>query len=309
MTSAVEPIRRVAFIGLGHMGVPIAANLAARGFALRVHDARGEAMDRFVSAHCASAAASVAEAVADAQAIVTMLPDDAAVAAVMLGAGGVADHARPGAIAIDMGTSSPSSTLAIADELGRRGVHYVDAPVMGGVAFARDGTLDVMAGGASDVVDRCVPLFSAVGRKTWRCGAIGSGHALKAIANFVNAATLVTLVEAMTVGRKFGLDTPFMVEALAAMCAGRQYPLEKKIVPQVLTRRFGTGMALGLIAKDLGIAASLGRDVGARSSIAEHTQALWREAVERYGFTSDQAEVARLWEDDAGVTLESEKNP
>ena len=303
--TTIQPIQRIAFIGLGNMGAPMAGHLATHGFELRVHDAKREAMDRFAGVHPVKAASSVAEASSDAQAVITMLPDDAAVRAVVLGERGVATSLAPGAIAIDMGTSSPSSTVAIAEELARRGIHYVDAPVMGGVAFARDGTLDIMAGGAPEVVERCLPVFAAMGRKTHRCGTIGSGHALKAIANFVNASALVTLIEAMTMGRKFGLDTSFMVDALTAMCAGRQYPLEKKIVPQVLNRRVATGMARGLIAKDLGIAAKLGHDVGARASIAEHTQALWREAVERYGFARDQAEIARLWEDDAGVELKS----
>jgi 3-hydroxyisobutyrate dehydrogenase len=174
---------------------------------------------------------------------------------------------------------------------------------MGGVPFARDGTLDVMAGGDADAVERCLPLFAALGRRTWRCGQSGSGHALKAIANFVNAATFVALLEAMVTGRKFGLETGFMAEALAAMCAGRQHPLDKKIVPQVLTRRFATGMAMGLIAKDVGIAANLAHRVGARASIGDATHALWQEAAARYGSDRDQSEVVRLWEDDAGVRL------
>jgi 3-hydroxyisobutyrate dehydrogenase len=300
----VEPIRRIAFVGLGNMGAPMAGNLVAGGFELHVHDARADALASFIAHHpAARSAVSVPEVVQGVDAVVTMLPDDAAVRSVMLGDQGIVGSLPAGGVAIDMGTSSPSSTVQIAAELERHGLHYVDAPVMGGVPFARDGTLDVMVGGSPEVVERCMPVFAALGRKTHRCGPVGSGHALKAIANFVNAATFVTLIEAMSIGRKFGLETPFMVDALTAMCAGRQYPLEKKIVPQVLNRRFATGMAMGLIAKDLGIAAGLGRDVGARNSIAEHTQALWREAVDRYGFARDQAEIARLWEDDSGVEL------
>jgi 3-hydroxyisobutyrate dehydrogenase len=203
-----------------------------------------------------------------------------------------------------MGTSSPPSTLAIAAQFRARARAYVDAPVMGGVPFARDGTLDIMTGGEPGAVDRCEPIFGALGRRIWRCGTSGSGHALKAIANFANAATFIALLEAMTTGRKFGLETSFMAEALQAMCSGRQHPLEKKIVPQVMTRRFDTGMAMGLIAKDVGIAADLARSVGARSSIADATRALWQEAAQRYGATHDQAEIARLWEDTAGVELE-----
>ena len=292
----------VVFVGLGHMGEPMAARLVARGFRVVVHDLRGEVVERFVAERGGEPASLLDAAVARAAFVITMLPDDAAVRDVMLGH--VVDPLPAGGVAIDMGTSSPASTVVIATTFAQRGKAYVDAPVMGGVPFARDGTLDVMAGGDGDAVDRCTPLFEALGRRTWRCGASGSGHALKAIANFANAATFITLVEAMTIGRKFGLEAPFMAEALEAMCSGRQHPLAKKIVPQVMTRRFGTGMAMGLIAKDVGIAAQLGRAVGARSSIAEQTFALWQEAAARYGATHDQAEVARLWEDAAGVELE-----
>lgn len=301
--TTAEPIRSIAFIGLGHMGEPMAARLAAQGFMLHVHDARREAMEAFVRAHAATPAASVCEAAARAQAVITMLPDDAAVRAVMLDPQGVAAALPRGGIAIDMGTSSPSSTMEIAAALDHQGIAYIDAPVMGGVPFARDGSLDIIAGGAPEVVERCLPIFAALGRKTYRCGSAGSGHALKAIANFVNAATFVTLLEALVMAKKFGLETGFMVEALDAMCAGRQHPLGKKIVPQVLTRRFATGMAMGLIAKDVGIAAALGRSIGARCTMTEQTHALWQEAAQRYGFKHDQAEVVRLWEDDAGVEL------
>ena len=291
----------IAFIGLGHMGAPMAARLAAKGFALRVCDLRANVAQAFASEYRVVAAASVRDAVAGAQFAIAMLPDDAAVRDVMLGQAIAALSA--GGVAIDMGTSSPASTRVIAEAFAQRGLGYVDAPVMGGVPFARDGTLDIMAGGDAASIDRCVPIFDKLGRRTWRCGASGAGHALKAIANFANAATFVALLEAMTIGRKFGLETGFMAEALQAMCAGRQHPLEKKIVPQVMSRRFATGMAMGLIAKDVGIAADLAHAIGARASIADATRALWQEAAGHYGATRDQSEIARLWEDVAGVDL------
>jgi 3-hydroxyisobutyrate dehydrogenase len=297
----VTPNPVIAFIGLGHMGEPMAARLVAKGFALRAHDVRADVTARFVRTHGGTASASLRDAVSAAQFVITMLPDDAAVRDVMLG--DVIETLPSGGTAIDMGTSSPASTRAIGEEFARRELAYVDAPVMGGVPFARDGSLDIMAGGEATAVDRCLPIFDTLGRCTWRCGPSGAGHALKAIANFANAATFVALVEAMTIGRKFGLDAEFMAQALQAMCAGRQHPLEKKIVPHVMSRRFATGMAIGLIAKDVGIAANLAHAVGARASIVDTTSALWQEAAQRYGSARDQAEVARLWEDASGVEL------
>jgi 3-hydroxyisobutyrate dehydrogenase len=303
MTDNGRRAESIAFIGLGNMGEPMAARLVAQGFAVHVFDARPERVDAFVRTHGGAGAHSIAEATANATFAVAMLPDDRVVRDVMLGENGVGQSLSRGAIGIDMGTSSPASTTAIAARFDALGLSYVDAPVMGGVPFARDGTLDIMAAGDPAAVDRCQPLFDALGRRTWRCGPSGAGHALKAIANFANAATFIAHLEAMAIGRKFGLDTAFMAQALVAMCAGRQHPLEKKIVPHVVTRRFGTGMAMGLIAKDVGIAAELAHAVGARSSVADQTRALWQEAADRYGFARDQSEVVRLWEEGSGVEL------
>jgi 3-hydroxyisobutyrate dehydrogenase len=296
-------MRRVGFIGLGNMGGPMAARLVAYGFDVVVHDAREDVAQAFVREHGGARAATVAELAAAVEAVITMLPDDGAVEAVMADPGGVLGALRADGIAIDMGTSSPAASVRHAAACRERGLWFVDAPVMGGVPFARDGTLDIMAGGAAEAVERCLLLFGALGRHTYRCGGPGSGHALKAIANFVNAATFVTVLEGLATGRKFGLDTAFMVEALRAMCTGRQHPLEKKVVPQVLTRNFATGMAMGLIAKDVGIAEALARDVGAPAFVATATRELWQEAAKRYGFATDQAEIVRLWEDASGVEL------
>ena len=174
---------------------------------------------------------------------------------------------------------------------------------MGGVVFAKDGSLDVMAGGADADIERCMPVFEAIGRQVFRCGALGAGHALKALANYVNATALINFIEALAIGRKFGLDTDVMVDAMLQMCTGRQHPFEKKVIPQVLTRKFGTGMALGLIAKDVSIAANFGRSIGAMTPLADCVSDIWGKAEAEVGGKADQTEVARLWEESNGVTL------
>ena len=155
----MTPIRTIAFVGLGNMGVPMAAQLAAKGFALALYDRRPEAARAFAAAHGGRAATSLADAARDADAAITMLPDDTAVRDVVLGEGGLASALAPGATVIDMGTSDPCATIEIGAELAKRGIHYVDAPVMGGVVFAKDATLDVMAGGSDADVERCLPVF------------------------------------------------------------------------------------------------------------------------------------------------------
>ncbi len=299
----MAPVRTIAFVGLGNMGTPMAANLAANGFSLALYDTRGEVMRDFAAAHGGRVAVTLADAAQGADAAITMLPNDKIVREVVLGEGGLAAAMAPGTVIIDMGTSAPRATVEIGEAAAARGLHYVDAPVMGGVVFAKDGSLDVMVGGSDEDVERCMPIFNAVGRQVFRCGALGSGHALKALANYVNACAMSNIIEALAIGRKFGLDSKVMAEAMQHMCTGRQHPLDKKVIPQVLTRKFATGMALGLIAKDVGIAADFGHSIGAMTPLADRLAEIWRQGVSEVGHDADQTEIAKLWEKGGGVTL------
>jgi len=299
----VTPIKTIAFVGLGNMGVPMASQLAAKGFALALYDKRAEAASAFVAAHGGRAASSLADAASSADAAICMLPDDRIVREVVLGEGGLASALPAGATIIDMSTSGPGATQEIGAAVAGRGLSYVDAPVMGGVVFAKDATLDIMAGGADADVERCLPVFEALGRQVFRCGALGSGHALKALANYVNAGALINVIEALAIGRKFGLESAAMADALVQMCSGRQHPLEKKVIPQVLTHKFASGMALRLIAKDVSIARDFGHSIGAITPLADRVCEIWGEAEAKFGGNVDQTEVARLWEQGNGVRL------
>jgi 3-hydroxyisobutyrate dehydrogenase len=300
-------IRKVAFVGVGNMGKPMAGHLVKAGFDVTVFDQRADAATAFVAQHGGRAADSLAEAAEGAQAVITMLPNDKVVRQVVLGEGSenclVAGLAK-GAVVIDMSTSDPTGTRGLADALKPRDIAVVDAPVMGGVVFAKDGTLDIMVGGDRELVERCRPLFEAMGRSVIHCGAVGTAHALKALANYVNACALINAVEAMTIGKRFGLDPQLMADALIAMCSGRNHPIEKKVVPQILTRKFATGMAMGFIGKDLRIAVDTAKAIGGFAPLAERVSELWSEAVERLGYDLDQTEIARYWEEANGVTLQ-----
>jgi 3-hydroxyisobutyrate dehydrogenase len=296
-------IEKITFVGIGHMGSPMAARLIAKGFDVTVYDVRAEAVQSFVRTHGGKAAADLPTAARDAQAVITMLPDDKVVRSVVLD-GGLAGSLSRGAVVVDMGTSDPRATVALGQTLARWQVECVDAPVMGGVVFARDGSLDIMAGGDDAAVERCRPLFDALGRRVFRCGSLGTAHALKALANYVNACTLVNVIEAIAAGRKFGLDLQVMTEALVSMCCGRQHPLEKKVIPHVFTRKFATGMAVGLIAKDVGIAVDFARYIGAAMPLGERVREIWDRGASELGRDADQTEIARLWEAENHVKLE-----
>jgi 3-hydroxyisobutyrate dehydrogenase len=296
-------IKKIAFIGIGNMGAPMAGHLVKADFDVTVYDARPETVELFVERFGGKAASSIREAARGADAVITMLPDDKIVRAVIAAEGGAASVLGRGAVVIDMSTSDPTATRSLAEDLAPKGIVLVDAPVMGGVVFAKDATLDIMVGGDASAIERCRPLLQAMGRTIMECGAVGSGHALKALANYVNACALINSIEALTIGKKFGLDPKFMAEALIPLCAGRNHPIEKKILPHVLTRTFGTGMALGFIAKDVKIARDTARSIEAYAPLASIVSELWSAAADKLGGQVDQTEIVRYWEDATGVKL------
>ena len=299
----MNKINKIGFVGIGNMGSPMAAHVVMAGFDLTVYDVNPQAAEKFVAQHGGKVAASLADLGRNVEAVITMLPNDKIVNAVILGDNGIASTFAQGSVVIDMSTSEPVATQALAAALKPRGIAVVDAPVMGGVVFARDGTLDIMAAGDAAAVERVTPFLKCMGRSLINCGAVGSAHALKALANYINACAMINVVEAMTIGKKFGLDAKFMADALLPMINGRQHPLEKKVIPQILTRQFSTGMAMGFITKDLKIAVDTAKSIGAYAPLAERTHALWAEAVQQFGGQLDQTEVAKLWEQATGVTL------
>jgi 3-hydroxyisobutyrate dehydrogenase len=281
----------------------MAGHLVRAGFEVTVYDIRPEAVSIFVERNGGTAAESIGQAARGSDAVITMLPNAKVVREVILGSGGAAEALAEGAIVVDMSTSDPTDTRSLARKLEPRGIAVIDAPVMGGVVFAKDATLDIMVGGAAEAIERCRPLLQAMGRSIIECGGVGNGHALKALSNYVNACALVTSIEALTIGKRFGLDANFMAEALVPLCANRNHPIEKKILPHVLTRKYGTGMALGFIAKDVKIARDAARSLDAFAPLAEKVAELWSAAAEKLGADVDQTEIVRYWEEATRVKL------
>ena len=302
----MSAIRKVGFIGVGNMGNPMAGHLVKKGFDVTVYDIRPEMVKAFLAQHGGKAAASLVDVAHGMDVVITMLPDDKVVRKVVLGDGSencvVAGLAK-GAVVMDMSTCNPSATRSLAETLAPRGIAVVDAPVMGGVVFAKDATLDIMVGGEPALVERVQPVLAAIGRNIIPCGGTGTAHAMKALANYINACALINSIEAMTIGKRFGLDSQLMADALTTMCAGRNHPIAKKVIPHVLTRKYGTGMAMGFIAKDVKIAMDTAKSIGAFAPLGECVSELWSAAVEKLGFDLDQTEIARYWEEATGVRL------
>ena len=283
-------IRTIAFVGLGRMGRPMAARLAAAGYALRVYD-------KSVRARIpgATACTSAAQAANGAAVLITMLPDGKAVRSALLGRNGAAPTLEPKSIVIDMSSSDPMATRALGAELAARGIELLDAPVSGRVDGARAGTLTIMAGGKSATLKKVRPVLEVFGKKIFLAGPLGAGHAVKALNNSIAAAGTIAAFEAVIVGRAFGLDPALMTEIFNAS-AGRNSTTENKVKQHVLSGSFASGFALALMAKDVGIAAGLARSLGVDAQLTRKTRDLWRAARGELPDHADHTEIYRYLE-------------
>ncbi|HKQ28872.1 MAG TPA: NAD(P)-dependent oxidoreductase [Burkholderiales bacterium] len=258
------------------MGKPMVANLVREGFSVQSYDRNG-------SGSCTSAR----EAAQGVDALITMLPDGDAVREAVL----EALPALPeGALVIDMSSSDPSATLALATALHAKRIRMLDAPVSGAIVKAKDATLAIMVGGAKDDVEKAGSVLRAMGKDIFHVGALGAGHAVKALNNYLGAAGTLAGFEALLVSRAFGLEPAPMLEAINAS-TGRNWTTERKIPLQVLTGAFASGFKLALMAKDVGIAAGLARDLGVQTPYLDKTLQLWRDAAKKLSSDADHTEI------------------
>jgi 3-hydroxyisobutyrate dehydrogenase len=279
--------RTIAFIGLGRMGRPMAARLAAAGYAVRVHD---RAVRPPIKGTVACA--SPAEAAAGAQVLITMLPDGRAVRSALLDRKGAAAALAPKSIVIDMSSCDPMATRILGAELAMRGIEMLDAPVSGRVEGARAGTLTIMVGGKASSLKRVRPVLEVMGKSIFLAGPLGAGHAVKALNNYIAAAGTIAAFEAIIVGRKFGLDPALMTDIFNSSAA-RNSTTENKVKQHVLSGAFGSGFALALMAKDVGIAAGLARSLGVDAALTHRTRELWRAAGRTLPAGADHTEIYR----------------
>lgn len=297
------PIRRIAFAGIGNMGWPMAANLIRAGFDVTVCDAVPGRAEQFAAETGGRAAAGPAEAAQDADAIVTIVPTSAQVAAV---AEAAMPSLRPGMLFIDMTSGQPGRTREIAAKLAERGVAMVDCPVSGGVPRAKTGELAIMAGGDAAALDRAEPVLKAMGSTIHRCGPIGAGQAMKALNNLVSAGGFLIGIEALLIGQRFGLDPGTMVDVLNES-SGMNNSTKLKFRQHVLSRRFGSGFSLDLMVKDIGIALEVARDTRTPAPYAALCREIWAQALALLEPGQDHTAMAKLPETLVGETLGGNK--
>jgi 3-hydroxyisobutyrate dehydrogenase len=286
---------RVGFAGIGNMGWPMAKHVLGGGFALTAFDVDAGRVRRFAAETGAGGAETGAALAAAADVVITMLPTGQVVREALLGEGGIARSLARGAVVVDMSSSDPNGTRALGAALGELGVALVDAPVSGGVRGAEARTLAIMIGGADEAaIARVRPVLATMGAKLFRTGPLGSGHAMKALNNYVAAAAFAATSEALLVGKRFGLEPAVMVEVLNAS-SGRNFHTDLVFPDQIVGGKFAAGFAIGLMAKDVGIAAALAREIGVDSPLCQLTSELWNGARDSLGGTADFTAAYKHW--------------
>jgi 2-hydroxy-3-oxopropionate reductase len=249
----------VAFIGLGIMGGPMAANLVKAGFEVVGYNRSAEPVKRLVDAG-GRGADSVAEAVRGADVIVTMVPDSPDVEDVTGGDDGVFANAEKGALYVDMSSIRPDVAVRVAEAGRTAGLRVLDAPVSGGEAGAIEGNLSIMVGGEAADFEAAKPVLEAVGKTIVHVGPAGSGQTVKAANQLIVAVNIEALAEALAFLEAYGVDTDAALEVLGGGLAGSTVLARKGA--NMRKRDFTPGFRLALHHKDLGIVTSAAREAG-----------------------------------------------
>ncbi|MBU6272554.1 MAG: NAD(P)-dependent oxidoreductase [Betaproteobacteria bacterium] len=280
----------IGFVGLGRMGRPMAGHLAAAGHPVLGHD-RLPAAREALAGTGVTLAADLAALAAACRIVILMLPDSAAVDA-LLWQEGLAAGLAPGSLVIDMGSSDPDRTRENHQRLAQSGIALLDAPVSGGVRRALDASLAIMVGGEAAALERARPLLQRLGATVAHVGPPGAGHALKALNNFVSASGLLAVCEALVAAQRFGID-PAAANALFNASSGRNNTTETKVAQFMLSGSFGSGFSLALMRKDIATARGLMHALGVPHGFVDACAEIWSQAERSLPPGVDHTEMYR----------------
>jgi len=292
----------IGFVGLGSMGWPMASLLHKAGYPLLVIDASTERAQKFAKEIGGKVAASNRALAQGADIIVTILPTSAIVDSVLNGPEGVIAGLRPDTVIVEMSSGVPTITRTLAEQVTAANAHLVDAPVSGGVPRAITGELAIMFGGSTDLLERVRPVLECMGTAITHTGDVGSAHAMKALNNLVSAGGFLIGIEALLIGKRFGLDPAAMVDVLNAS-TGMNNSTQKKFKQFVLSGKYNAGFGLDLMVKDLSIALGIGKDTNTPTPFASLCREMWAASAAMLGPGQDHTAVAKMSEKLAGSTL------
>lgn len=280
----------------------MARRVAEAGFPLAVWNRTTSRAKEFAAATKARAASTPAEAVRDADVVITCLPNSPEVLALLDGESGLLAGLKRGATLVDCTSGEPATSRVIAERLRQHGVDFIDAPVSGGVSGAEKGALTVMVGGDASVLERVRPVLQSFGQKIVHCGAIGAGDALKAVNNALLAVHIWSAAEGLALLAKEGVSATVALDVINAS-SGRSNASMNLFPERVLTRAFPRTFKLALLDKDVGIAAGVASADAIPAPMLQLTSALWKAAHNALGDVADHVEAVKLIEQWAGVEI------
>jgi len=275
------------------MGRPMASHLARSSHSLTVFDVDAAAVQRLAAEATVRVARGPTD-FRDIDTIVTMLPTGAIVREVLVGPQGIAPQLPQGALVIDMSSSEPEGTRELGATLSGLGLALVDAPVSGGVPRATDATLTIMIGGESSAIARARPVLELLGKRLFEVGSLGSGHAMKALNNYVSAAAFEATSEALLIGKRFGIDPTQFIDILN-VSTGRNFHSELSMKDHVIAGRHAAGFLLALAAKDVRIAAGLAAALKVEAPMLQLSAQQMSAASQALGPKADVTEAIKVW--------------
>ena len=290
---------RIAFIGLGHMGGGMAPNLAKAGHDVRAFDLVAEAVEKAKEAGC-GVAPSAADAVKDADVVITMLPAAQHVRKVFHD--DVAPNAKKGALLIDCSTIDVASAREVGEALNALGFDFVDAPVSGGIAAAAAGALALMVGGTDAQFERARPFLEPMAKAVIHAGELGAGQAAKICNNMILGATMAATCEGFALAKKLGLNLQTFFD-ISSKASGQSWSMTSYCpVPGVgpetpADHDYEGGFAAALMLKDLKLAADAARSVGAYTPMGGEAEELYQRFVDRGGATKDFSGLIKMIDD------------
>ena len=293
-------MKRVGFIGIGTIGMPMAKNIVRGGYDVTVFDlapARVAEMREFG----AKGAGSIAEAVKGQDIVITMLPDAPDVEGAALGTGGILENIGRDAIYIDMSTIDPATTRRVGEKFAAAGVRMIDSPVTRSVEQAITGNLALLIGGDVAVFEEVRPLLACMADTMTHCGPLGNGEAMKLVNNFMGAGIVALMGEAMSMGAKAGLSLELMIEA-SGKTGTRNFMLQEFLPSRAFIGNFKPGFFSRLSLKDQRLALSMAKAGGVEAPIGRTVFGLLEETAAKYP-TDDFCSLARIREEQAGIQL------
>jgi 3-hydroxyisobutyrate dehydrogenase len=294
--------RNIAWLGTGIMGAPMAAHLARAGYSVACFN-RTKAKAQPVVAAGGRVCDSPAEAAHEADVVVTMVTDGPDVEAVLFGTGGAIESLREGALVIDMSTISPSLTRELASRAAQKKIRYLDAPVTGGQIGAENATLSIMVGGEASTLEEARPILEVLGKTITHCGEIGAGQCVKLGNQICGALNLLGVCEALTLGRKLGVDPDAMVQVIGAG-AGSSWAMQN-LAPKIIARDFAPGFMVETQQKDMRLIAEAAEETSTALPGAALAQQLWRAAQARSDGREGIHAMAKVVEQLSNLEVES----